>query len=237
VPNSNVPDVFHVDVAGHQAVTATHYHAATPRLGASLVFAHGAGAGQHSPFIVGFARATAAFGIDLITFDFPYMEQRRRVPDRPPVLEACYAALVEQVRARTESARAFLFIGGKSMGGRIATQLAASTPDLPVAGLVVLGYPLHPPGQPQKRRDAHLPLVRRPMLVVQGSRDSFGGADELRPVLQALSPPATLHIVEGGDHSFKVARAGAEGQAAIHDQVRRTVADWIAAVTRAARST
>ena len=115
------------------------------------------------------------------------------------------------------------------MGGRIATQLTASDPALPVAGLVLLGYPLHPPGQPQKRRDAHLVSIHKPMLVIQGSRDTFGTPEELRPVLETLAPPASLHVVEGGDHSFKVSRSGGR-QAAIDEAVRQTVADWMRGV-------
>ena len=117
------------------------------------------------------------------------------------------------------------------MGGRMATQLAASDPELPVAGLVLLGYPLHPPGQPQKRRDAHLPSIHKPMLVIQGSRDTFGTPDELRPVFEALTPPATLHVIDGGDHSFKVARAGGR-QGAIDEEVRRTAAEWMRGIMR-----
>ncbi|MGC4085839.1 MAG: alpha/beta fold hydrolase [Vicinamibacterales bacterium] len=112
--------------------------------------AHGAGAGQRHPFMVGFARGMAARGFDIVTFDFPYMEQRRKLPDRAPVLENCYAAVIDATRARVSSARDCLFIGGKSMGGRMATQLAASRQDIALAGLVLLGYPLHPPGNPGK---------------------------------------------------------------------------------------
>ena len=131
--------------------------------------------------MVEFAQALSALGLDVVTFNFLYTEQKRRIPDRAPVLEDCYRAVIDAVRARLDSATRALFIGGKSMGGRIATQVAAADPQLPIAGLVLLGYPLHPPGQPHKLRDAHLPLVGRPMLFVQGSRDAFGtrraGAD------------------------------------------------------------
>lgn len=171
----------------------------------------------------------AARGITVATFDFPYITAGRGVPDKPPVLEAHWRKVLDEVRGRADFARLPLFIGGKSMGGRMATQLAAAEPELPVAGLVLLGYPLHPPGQPQKRRDAHLASIHKPMLVIQGSRDTFGTPDELRPILDALAPPASLHVVEGGDHSFKVSRS-ADRQAAIDAAVRRTAADWMRAV-------
>ena len=225
--SSNTPDSFPVALEAGQSVTALHSGADGPTSGAAVIVAHGAGAGQHHPFMVSFAHGLASFGFDVVTFNFLYTEQHRRLPDRAPALEACYAAVIHEVRRRLPSAERCLFIGGKSMGGRMASQLAASEPSLPIAGLVLLGYPLHPPGRPEKRRDAHLPSVRRPMLVVQGSRDGFGTPDELRPVLEALDPPATLHVVDGGDHSFKVARTGADGQAAVDADVRRTCASWM----------
>jgi hypothetical protein len=212
------------------SVTARHYATDAPGVGATFILAHGAGAGQHSLFMVSCAEALADRGFDVVTFNFPYTEQRRRLPDRAPVLEACFAEVIHEARRRVPSALAHLFIGGKSMGGRMATQLAATDPDLPIAGIVLLGYPLHPPGKPEKRRDAHLPAVHRPMLVVQGSRDTFGTPEELRPTFDALSPPATLHVIEGGDHSFKVARAGATGQAAIDTDIRDTIARWMTGV-------
>ena len=210
------------------AVRALVYPA-DDRAAASLILAHGAGAGQQSAFIVAFARGIAALGIDIITFDFPYITQKRRIPDRGPVLEACYLAVMEAVRRDIESARRFLFIGGKSMGGRIATQVAAG--DVPVAGLVLLGYPLHPPGRPEVLRAAHLPAIGRPMLFVQGSRDNFGTPSELNPILAELTPAPTLHVVAGGDHSLKVSR-DPQVQAAVYDDVQRTIVRWIQSVIK-----
>ncbi|MFN7980364.1 MAG: alpha/beta fold hydrolase [Vicinamibacterales bacterium] len=218
---------FPVQLAGGASVTALHYLPDAPEAGATFIVAHGAGAGQSSAFMIAFADALAARGFDVVTFNFPYTEQKRRLPDRAPVLESCYAAVIAEVVRRVPSAALHLFIGGKSMGGRMATQLAASDATLPVAGLVLLGYPFHPPAKPEKRRDAHLPSVRRPMLVVQGTRDTFGPPDEIRPTFAALTPPAVIHAVEGGDHSFKVARAGAAGQAAIDTTIRDAVAQWM----------
>ena len=215
---------------------------ADDRAAASLILAHGAGAGQQSAFIVAFARGIAALGIDVITFDFPYITQKRRIPDRGPVLEASYRAVMEAVRREIESARRFLFVGGKSMGGRIATQVVAdrdptvrlkpdTTYELPVAGLVLLGYPLHPPGRPAVLRAAHLPAIGRPMLFVQGSRDNFGTPSELNPILAGLSPPPTLHVVAGGDHSLKVSR-DPRVQAALYDDVQRAIVRWMQSVIK-----
>jgi uncharacterized protein len=209
-------------------VTALVYGAREPRP-AALILAHGAGSGQHSPFMTGSASALAALGIETITFNFPYTEQRRRVPDRRPVLEACYRAVIDAARGAVIGAGRSLFIGGKSMGGRIATHVAAADPERPIAGLVLLGYPLHPPGRPAERRDAHLPAVGRPMLFIQGSRDAFGTPAELTAALAPVAPAATLHVVAGGDHSFKVPRTG--DQAAVYEDVHRTIAAWMRQVS------
>jgi predicted alpha/beta-hydrolase family hydrolase len=214
------PTERHVELDAGRPVTALVYEARGPR-SAMLILAHGAGAGQRSPFMVGFAHALADLGVETITFNFPYTEQGRRVPDRRPVLEACYRAVIDAVRPAADR----VFIGGKSMGGRIATHVAAADPDRPIAGLVLLGYPLHPPGRPAERRDAHLPAVGRPMLFIQGSRDAFGTPAELTLALASVTPPATLHVVTGGDHSFRVSRAG--DQAAVYDDVQRTIAAWV----------
>ena len=222
------PDELRVRVETGAATTALVYRASGGDAAqAALMLAHGAGAGQHNAFMVEFARAPSALGPDIVTFNFLYIEQGRRIPDRAPVLEACYRAAIDTVRTELESARRALTIGGKSMGGRIATQVAAADGALPVAGLVLLGYPLHPPGKPLQRRDKHLPSVGRRMLFVQGSRDAFGTPDELSPVLDVLQPAATLHVVKQGDHSFKLPRRDPAAQASVHAEVQRVIAAWI----------
>ncbi len=213
-----------------QTTTAIVYPAGDHPIGATLVLGHGAGAGQRSPFMVEFARALAALGLDVVTFNFLYTEQRRRIPDRAPALEACYRTVVDVVRREVASARAHLFIGGKSMGGRIATHIAAADAELPIDGLVLLGYPLHPPGRPDQRRDKHLPSIRRPMLVIQGSRDAFGLPGELLPALTRLTPRPTLEVVNDGDHSFKVPRRNL--QAATFANIQSTIATWIASTIK-----
>jgi uncharacterized protein len=220
-----------VDVGSGEQTTALVYAAGEPRIGAALILAHGAGAGQHSPFMAGFADALAALGADLITFNFLYTERKRRLPDRAPALESCYRAVITAARDRIDSAQHALFIGGKSMGGRIATQVAAADAGLPVTGLVLLGYPLHPPGQPDRLRDAHLPGVARPMLFVQGTHDTFGTPDELAPILARVAPAPTMHPVAGGDHSFKL-RGRAKGrQTAVFEEIQGAIARWMSAVT------
>lgn len=182
-------------------ITARRYSAHEPR--AALILAHGAGAGQMHPFMMAAATAFTDAGIETITFDFPYMEEGRRLPDKAPVLERTFAAVAAECCARWLNGGTPYFAGGKSMGGRIASQAAANglfarDP----AGLVFLGYPLHPPAKPEKRRDAHLPKVKVPMLFVHGSRDPFGTPDEMRDLVKPLKR-ATLTMIEGGGHSFE----------------------------------
>jgi uncharacterized protein len=216
------------DTAKHRVDTTTVSD--TDDVSATLILAHGAGAGQRSQFMVDFAGALSALGVDVVTFNFPYVEQRRKIPDRAPVLEACYRDVIRAVVDEVDSARRVLCIGGKSMGGRIASQVAAADASLPVAGLVLLGYPLHPPGRPLERRDKHLPAIARPMLFVQGSRDAFGTPDELTPILQSLRPQPTLLTVAQGDHSFKLPKKDPARQAAVLAAVQDAIVAWIRAL-------
>ena len=182
------------------ALGATEY-TAEGTAHALLVLAHGAGAGQRHPFMVAAARGLAAHGIDVVTFDFPYMAEGRKVPDRAPVLEGRFREVIDAARAWSRATR--LFIGGKSMGGRMATHLAAQGLQ-PLSGVVVFGYPLHPPGKPDQLRVAHLPAITVPVLIIQGERDTFGGPQEFQPHLATMAAPVTLHVVPGGDHSLVV---------------------------------
>ena len=226
---SNGPDELIVTVQPGATTTALVYPADRDPAGAVLILGHGAGAGQRSPWMVQSSHALSTLGIHIVTFNFLYTEQQRRMPDRRPLLEACYRAVIDAVRRHADLASQSLFIGGKSMGGRIATHLAADDRDLPVKGLVLLGYPLHPPGRPTERRDAHLAAVGRPMIFVQGSRDTFGTPRELEPVLAAMTPRPALHVVDGGDHSFKATRDQIR-QTALLDDAQRTIVEWIRAV-------
>src|SRR5262245_44386904 len=202
--------------------TAMVYPATEPR-GVLFVLAHGAGAGQSHPFMVATAKGLASSGIDVMTFDFPYMHARRGAPDKPPVLEHCFRAAIDVARSPEGFARHRLFIGGKSMGGRMATHLASQGID-GLEGVVVLGYPLHPPGQPEKRRVAHLPAIRVPVLIVQGERDTFGSPDELAPHMKTMKARVTVHAVAGADHSLNVrGKRGPE----VFEQVLNLIAEWI----------
>jgi predicted alpha/beta-hydrolase family hydrolase len=168
-----MPEQLRVEIAPNQEVTAIHYPAASSgHANITLILGHGAGAGQTSGFVTKFATGLAARGINVVTFNFLYTEHGRRIPDTNSDLEACFRAVIEAVQ-RKKVTRGALVIGGKSLGGRIASQIAAvGTPD--VAGLVFLGYPLHFPGKADQLHTKHLPHIAVPMLFVQGSRDAFG---------------------------------------------------------------
>jgi uncharacterized protein len=195
-----------------------------------MVLAHGAGAGEKHPFMVMMARGLAERGIDVVTFDFPYMRDKRSVPDKAPVLEASFRETIADAFDRSAEAlrdtATRLFIGGKSMGGRIATHLAAQGVD-GLRGVVALGYPLHPPGKPEQQRTAHLPAIRVPVLIVQGERDTFGTPEELKPAIEGMSAPVTLHVVPQGDHSLAVTKAAGVPQKTAYATVLDTIASWV----------
>jgi uncharacterized protein len=198
---------------------------------AVLILAHGAGAGQRSPFMVRMARGLSDRGVRVVTFDFPYMAAGRKLPDRGPVLEQAWREAIGESRRDPALSGLPLFIGGKSMGGRIASQVAAKGIDPPCAGLIFLGYPLHPPGKAHQRRDAHLPEIPVPMLFVQGERDAFGTAEEIRELLPRLAADVTLHVVAAGDHSFKSPARLGRTQAAVEEEILDLVAAWIRRVS------
>jgi len=198
----------------------------SPRAGAPvLVFAPGAGAGEDHPWMRKAARGLADRGVTVVTFDFPYRRAGRRLPDRGPVLEAAYRAAWTEV-ASACPAGVPLCIGGKSMGGRIATQVTAAGDLIPApAKVVCIGYPLHPPGRPAQRRDQHLPKIAAPILFLHGSRDPFASTEEMTELVGWL-PRATLSEVAGGDHSLAVpARQDPKG-AAFENALDRA-ASWV----------
>jgi predicted alpha/beta-hydrolase family hydrolase len=170
----------------------------------SFLFAHGAGAPMDSPFMRRVAEGVAASGIRVIRFEFPYMQRWREIgqrgaPDRQPILMQSFRDTIEKVGDGGQ-----LVIGGKSLGGRIASMVAD---EAGVCGLVCLGYPFHPPGKPNKTRTKHLENLRTPALILQGTRDSFGGPQEVAGY--KLSPAIRIEWLQDGDHSFKPrARSG-----------------------------
>ena len=205
-------------------------------LDALLVFAHGAGAGHAHPFMTSYAGALATRGVTVVTFNFPYMERKRRTPDRAPVLEEAFRRAVTAAVALPGVRFTKLFIGGKSMGGRIATHLGSRLdqwPPVPApSGIIAFGYPLAPPrGKRTGDRVSHLHRLRVPTLIIQGTRDPFGGPDEVEAAIAEADPRPPIEIVpvEGGDHSFGVLKSSGRDQAAVHAEIHDAVARWIEA--------
>lgn len=191
---------------------------------ATVVLAHGAGAPMDSSFMAAMAAGLAAFGWRAVRFEFAYMARRRSTgrqsaPDRMPALQDRFRAVASEARGQGS-----LFIGGKSMGGRIASLLADElAAELGVAGCLCLGYPFHPPGKPQQRRTEHLAALQTPTLILQGERDPFGRREEV--LSYALSAQVQLEWLPAGDHSFKPTRSSGLSEAD----------NWQTAVSRADR--
>lgn len=204
--------------------------AAAPR--AVLVLGHGAGGDHRATLLASLAAALPARGVAVARFDFPYRAAGKKLPDPMPRLEAAYEAALAAVSARAPGVPTFL--GGKSMGGRVATHLAAR--GVPCAGLVLLGYPLHPAGRPEKLRDVHLPSVQVPMLFVQGPRDALCDLALLRPVLARCGDRARLHVIDDGDHSLEVRRASGRTNAEVQREVAEVVARFVLDEAEARRS-
>src|SRR5947208_2042251 len=187
-----------VQINEADSVTAMLYPAAkNNRAGVTIILGHGAGADQMSGFMRMAAEGLAARGLDAMTFNFLYKEQKRGAPDPKAKLEACYRAVIDAAGTQKKLKDNQLVIGGKSMGGRIASQVAAEDSN-GIAGLVYLGYPLHPPGRLDKLRDEHLPQIKAPMLFVQGSRDAFGSEDEIKAIVKKHRLKADLYFIEAG---------------------------------------
>jgi len=190
-----------------------------------VVLGHGAGGNRKTAFLQRAAVALSSAGRRALLFNFPYTENRRRVPDAPALLEATVAAVAGFARRELGARR--LVLGGKSMGGRIASQAVAK--GLVADALVFLGYPLHPPGKPEKMRDAHLPAIAIPMLFVQGTRDTFAQWPLLMPVLERLGERATLLKIEDGDHSFAVPKRSGRSAADVEAEIFQSVNGWLTA--------
>jgi len=195
---------------------------------ALYVLAHGAGAGMRHAFLEEVSERLGEAKIATFRYEFPYMQEGRRRPDTPRVLQETVRAAVEA--ARKKAPRLPLIAGGKSMGGRM-TSLAASQEPLPnVEGIAFLGFPLHAPGRAGDERASHLEDVDVPMLFVQGTRDSLADLGRITGVCTRLGKKATLHVVDGGDHSFKVLKRSGRDPADVMQEIVQAVASWVTAI-------
>ncbi len=190
----------------------------------ALIIAHGAGNDMNSNFISYLHEQIAEQNILTIKFNFPYMEQGRKTPDRAPILEATWEQMITSVLEKTSLSTEQIFLSGKSMGGRYASMIATKQK---IAGVILFGYPLHAPGKPHKLRVEHLKSIQCPLLFFQGTRDSLCQLDKLQKSLNELVPTPKLHIIEGGDHSFKTLKSLNRTEESVWLEIVQTTTDWI----------
>jgi uncharacterized protein len=192
------------------------------RSGVVMVLGHGAGTDMHAPLLTLAAEGLSRRGHAVLRFNFPYKELGRKAPDPAAKLEQAYEAAIAAARkARPDR----LILGGKSMGGRIASLLAAR--GAAADGLFFLGYPLHPAGKPEKLRDQHLPAIAAPMLFLQGTRDPLCALARLRPVLARLGDRASLHVIEGGDHSLELLKSAERTRESVLEEILSAIDGWL----------
>lgn len=230
--STGAPTRVRVPLRAPQAVTHTSAMRWDPETDTGrpgVVLGHGAGSDLANPVLLAVARGLAARGYPVLTFNFPYAEAGRKPPDSPARLESAFndvlAAAGEAMGGRP------LVLGGRSMGGRVASQLAAA--GQPCEGLVLLGYPLHPPGRPERLRTAHWAQLRVPVLFVQGDRDRLCDLDllERERAAHLRDVPSTVHVLSGADHGFAVRKSDGRSATAVLEEVTRVVGDWVDAVT------
>jgi predicted alpha/beta-hydrolase family hydrolase len=195
---------------------------------ACFVFAHGAGAGMTHPFMETVAAGLGERGVATLRYQFPYMEKGSKRPDPPAIAQAAVRAAVAEAGRRCAGVP--LVAGGKSFGGRMTSQAQAAAPLAGVLGLAFLGFPLHPAGKPSSDRAKHLADVRVPMLFMQGTRDSLAELSLLEPVVKRLGPSASLHRVEGADHSFHVPARSGRNDREVMNEILDAFAAWADAI-------
>lgn len=188
-----------------------------------FVFAHGAGGNLADRGVVATARVLRDHGLDTVRFNFAYRERRSSRPDPMPKLTACTAAVVDRVRGELNPRT--LILGGRSMGGRAASVLASE--GFACNGLLLLAYPLHPPGRPQQLRSAHLPAIRVPVLCINGTRDDFCSRALMEQVLRDVGASWRMHWIDGADHSFHVLKKSGRTDADVMAELGQTVRNWI----------
>jgi predicted alpha/beta-hydrolase family hydrolase len=212
---------------GDEQVTA-RYEPATETQSAVFICAHGAGGSINDRGILRVAETLQSSGLGVVRFNFLYKERGSSRPDQMPRLKECVAAVVE--RAREELDSKTLLIGGRSMGGRAASMLAAE--GFAADGLLLLAYPLHPPGQRDKLRDAHLPSITMPVLCFNGTRDTFCEPALMKAALKKVKAGWTMHWLDGADHSFHVLKSPGRTDAQVFDEVGATTRQWLDNVVR-----
>ncbi len=231
-----MPDELHVTIAISDTSTVSSLFVRPENARWVVVLAHGAGAGMRHPFLGRLAAELAAVDVATLRYQFPYMEQRRRVPDPPAVLTSTVRAAIK--KAIEIAPDLPILAAGKSMGGRMTSQAAAPYPSelKNVKGLVFFGFPLHPPGRPGTKRAEHLERVTLPMLFLQGTRDQFADLKLLRPIVANLGARATLRVFETADHSFHLLKSSAKTDAEVIRELAQSVREWADSLSHAATS-
>jgi predicted alpha/beta-hydrolase family hydrolase len=214
-------------------VTELEYEYRGPKRGAdrAVLLAHGAGSDLRAPALVTVAGALADVGVPSMTFNFPYRAAGRKAPDRAPVLEAATRIAAAELAERTRLPGERLVLGGRSMGGRICSQVVGAPEDpLPALGLALLSYPLHPPGKPEQLRVEHFARLHLPVLFASGTRDAFGTPEELKRYARRVKGPVKFHWVVSGDHGFKPLKASGLSATGVLSAVAAAVVDWVRAL-------
>jgi predicted alpha/beta-hydrolase family hydrolase len=222
VVSATPEQTLHVEVPGAGLITALDTPPEGEPAGWTFVYAPGAGSNVHDPFGTFACRELAGRGVRCVRFQFPYQEALRRTADRNSVLEATWRAVIDAVR---DSER--LVIGGRSMGGRIASQVVAQ--GIEADALALFAYPLHPPGRPERRRDEHLPAIGVPTLFCSGTSDAFASPEELAEAA-ALVPKSRVHLLEGADHGFAVRKASGRTRDEVWSEFVDAMWAWLIAL-------
>ena len=198
----------------------------------AVLLAHGAGSDHRAPALVAVADALAAVGIPSLRFDYPYKAAGRRAPDRPPVLAQATRDAASELARRTGLPLDRLVLGGRSMGGRIGSLVVADGDDpQPALGLLLLGYPLHPAGKPERRRDGHFPRLDLPVCFVSGTRDSLAPRPELTRAARTVPGPVTLHWLDSADHGYRPLKASGRSIDDVLAEAAETSVTWVQSLT------
>jgi uncharacterized protein len=218
-------------VTSTDAAAADSYQTGRSAADRGVLLAHGAGVGREAPALVGVADALEAAGVPSLRFDYPYRQRRRKSPDRAPVLERSTRDAAARLAARAALDPGRLVLGGRSMGGRYCSMVAADPDDpVPALGLLLLGYPLHPAGKPDQLRVEHFPRLRMPCLFVSGTRDALAGQDELTAATQVIPGPVTFHWLETADHGYKPLKSAGRSASDVVVEVAEVAAGWVASL-------
>jgi predicted alpha/beta-hydrolase family hydrolase len=215
-------------VSSADALAADSYQTGRSAADRGVLLAHGAGSGRETPALREVADALAAGGVPSLRFDYPYRQRGRRSPDRAPVLAAATRDAAARLAARAGLDPGRLVLGGRSMGGRYCSLVAADPDDpVPALGLVLLGYPLHPSGKPDQLRVEHFPRLHVPCLFISGTRDSLAGREELAAAARTIPGPVSFHWLEGADHAYRPLKATGRSADDVVAEVADVAARWV----------